>query len=124
MIQTELFGDFHSIPDGTGYKICRLCGQSKHESQFSNNGRKVAKENRCKDCRRSGMTILRDLKKTAPPKPKNCECCGEETERICLDHCHKTLKFRGWLCELCNRGIGQLGDNIEGLKRAIEYLQQ
>ena len=124
MIQTELFGDFYSIPEGTSCRKCRLCGELKHESQFSDNGRKIAKENRCKDCRRSSTIILNDLKKNAPPKPKNCECCGKEAETLCLDHCHQTLKFRGWLCELCNRGIGQLGDNIEGLKRAIEYLNK
>jgi hypothetical protein len=122
--QTELFGDFHSMPDGTSFRKCRLCGELKYESQFSNNGRKRAKENRCKDCRRASAIILNDLKKKAPPKPKNCECCSKEAETLCLDHCHKTLKFRGWLCELCNRGIGQLGDDIAGLERALRYLNK
>lgn len=41
-----------------------------------------------------------------------------------LDHCHATGKFRGWLCRTCNLGIGQLNDNIEGLIRALAYLQK
>ena len=41
-----------------------------------------------------------------------------------LDHCHITGKFRGWLCGKCNMGIGALGDSIQGLQRAIEYLKR
>lgn len=39
-----------------------------------------------------------------------------------LDHCHKTGKIRGFLCPQCNTAIGLLGDTIEGLTKAIEYL--
>jgi hypothetical protein len=38
------------------------------------------------------------------------------------DHCHRTGKPRGILCCRCNRAIGQLGDNAEGLRRAFAYL--
>ena len=31
-------------------------------------------------------------------------------------------KFRGWLCHDCNRGIGNLGEDIARLQRSIEYL--
>ena len=40
-----------------------------------------------------------------------------------LDHDHKTEKFRGWLCKKCNTGLGNFGDSIEGLKKAIRYLE-
>lgn len=55
------------------------------------------------------------------PKPKQCECCGKEKE-LHLDHDHESGKFRGWLCTNCNTALGKLGDNIEGLLRAIHYL--
>jgi hypothetical protein len=29
---------------------------------------------------------------------------------------------RGLLCSACNTGIGLLGDNVEGLQRAMNYL--
>ena len=106
------------------YRTCRICLQSKPEDEFSENGRKRAKENRCKPCVNAASAVRRKLKKTAPPKPETCECCGQKTEKMCLDHCHDALTFRGWLCESCNRGIGQLGDNIEGLQRAINYLSK
>lgn len=44
--------------------------------------------------------------------------------RLCIDHCHKTNKVRGLLCSNCNSGIGKLGDSIEQLQSAINYLQE
>lgn len=66
------------------------------------------------------------------PMPDHCECCGklETTVRkgslLCLhlDHCHGSNKFRGWLCNACNLGIGKLGDTVESLERALAYLKR
>lgn len=41
-----------------------------------------------------------------------------------IDHCHKTGKVRGILCERCNILLGNAGDDIPRLQRAIEYLQR
>ncbi len=62
--------------------------------------------------------------------PAACECCGAARAEwlvgytLCYDHCHKTGKFRGWLCRKCNTGIGKLGDTLDGVQRAIKYLQE
>lgn len=60
------------------------------------------------------------------PMPDVCECCGRPPNGrgMCLDHCHETREFRGWLCMSCNTGIGQLGDNIDGVKNAMRYLEE
>lgn len=42
---------------------------------------------------------------------------------LAVDHCHKTGKIRGLLCEKCNRAIGQLHDDVDVLRRAIDYIQ-
>lgn len=54
----------------------------------------------------------------------HCECCGDpKGERaLCLDHNHITGEFRGWLCVSCNAGIGSLGDDVEGVLKAVSYL--
>ncbi len=58
-------------------------------------------------------------------EPKICELCRKVPEgKLCLDHCHATGKFRGWLCRSCNMAIGKLGDNREGLLQAIAYLDR
>jgi len=56
-----------------------------------------------------------------------CAICQKPMEairrRMNIDHCHDTNEVRGILCSGCNTGLGHLGDNIAGLKRAIAYLQ-
>ena len=57
----------------------------------------------------------------------NCAVCFKPLEimnrRANIDHDHETGEVRGILCTGCNTGIGHLGDNIEGLKRALYYLK-
>jgi len=50
-----------------------------------------------------------------------CECCGGDS-RLAVDHCHTTGALRGVLCQPCNLGIGQLGDDLTGVLRAVAYL--
>jgi hypothetical protein len=52
-----------------------------------------------------------------------CEICSSTLE-LCYDHCHDTMAFRGVLCRRCNKALGSLGDNEEGLARALEYLRK
>jgi len=40
-----------------------------------------------------------------------------------VDHDHDTKKVRGMLCSVCNTAIGQLGDSVDGLRRALAYLE-
>ena len=40
-----------------------------------------------------------------------------------VDHCHETNKVRGLLCMPCNVGLGMLGDNEEGLLKAMKYIK-
>lgn len=60
------------------------------------------------------------------PRSERCECCNRPpgSRALHLDHCHVTNTFRGWLCGNCNSGIGKLGDDEQGLRRAIKYLRK
>jgi len=51
-----------------------------------------------------------------------CEICGSK-EKLSYDHDHDTMKFRGVLCNKCNRSIGQLGDTLESIQKVIDYLK-
>jgi len=77
----------------------------------------------CKICANRTAKIRAKIKKTAPPKPDKCQCCGKITESFVMDHCHKTETFRGWLCKNCNMAIGKLGDDLDGVMNAVNYLK-
>lgn len=57
-----------------------------------------------------------------------CAICSRSQTGNCrkrhlnIDHCHKTKKTRGLLCDKCNIGIGLFGDDTKLLHRAINYL--
>jgi hypothetical protein len=55
--------------------------------------------------------------------PKLCEVCNELHIRIVFDHCHDSGKFRGWLCDRCNRVLGLLKDNELLFRKLADYLE-
>lgn len=40
-----------------------------------------------------------------------------------IDHCHRTGKIRGLLCNACNSVLGITNENVETLSNLIEYLK-
>lgn len=60
-----------------------------------------------------------------------CEICGKTLDEcvkwdskfapkhFCIDHDHKTLKFRGLLCSVCNRQLGWYENNKENIERYL-----
>lgn len=46
----------------------------------------------------------------------------ESNKNLAVDHCHKTGKVRGLLCTNCNSALGKFKEDIEVMKRAIDYL--
>ena len=131
---------------------CSDCGLEAHDNEGLNlftsaPGCKHGKRNRCIQCsyKISKAAAEKNPKKTRDWKTKHqvmkrygitpeqyaermatssvCECCGNK-ENLCYDHCHDTMAFRGVLCRSCNRSIGQLGDTLEGVERALNYLRK
>ena len=53
--------------------------------------------------------------------PQVCVICGG-TERLRVDHSHRTGRVRGLLCDPCNKGLGFFRDDPTLLLRASDYL--
>jgi len=122
----------------TAKKKCTKCGDSHKEDEFpvmlTRQGGSITYRAHCKACEKRLSKHRRDIKKKHgnPPEWYACPIClrGEQELRgqtnskslWALDHNHDTGGFRGWLCQSCNRALGIFNDDVEFLKRAMEYL--
>ena len=120
-----------------GPKTCTKCKETKprDEKHFPLHNKKVdGLDSWCRKCRatyrsetRRGQYRAMISDEQLKEEFKNftgCAICGEKTEDIVVDHCHDKNVYRGLLCQLCNRGLGNFKDNTDSLKRAIEYLNK
>lgn len=57
------------------------------------------------------------------PRPDACEICANTNRKICYDHCHRTGRFRGWLCDSCNAALGMAAENPGILRRLADYIE-
>ena len=57
---------------------------------------------------------------------QRCQSCGrykkDFKKGLVIDHCHKSGKVRGILCNNCNTTLGLLNNNVVFLKNLINYL--
>jgi Recombination endonuclease VII len=101
-----------------GYRnICIPCAVKRNEQQPKQKDWKTDHQTK----KRYG--IDKETYKQRMSTSSSCEVCGS-TKELCYDHDHKTMEFRGILCRGCNRSIGQLGDSLEGLLKAVNYLKR
>ena len=81
---------------------------------------------------RQRAKLSRDValfKQAGRPRPEVCELCGEPPQGgygrdLVFDHCHQRGVFRGWLCDRCNRTLGQVKDSPALLRAMATYLEQ
>jgi len=106
-------------------KQCTKCLQTKPVDQFGKHRQKPdGLYPHCKACVKTSTTTINTLRKENPiGNQTECMCCGE-TKPLVLDHCYETNTFRGYICSDCNTAIGKLGDNYEGVKQALIYLER
>jgi len=56
---------------------------------------------------------------TSPPEA--CVGCLQTTDLV-FDHCHTSNRFRGWICNSCNKTLGFAKDDSQTLRRLADYL--
>ena len=106
-------------------KTCIKCNVEKPLALFKTDKRGT--RNVCIQCRNYHLGIARRGKKQwimeGKEIPSNCQCCNKESDKLVFDHDHKTENFRGWICQMCNQGLGLLGDDVQSIRRALDYLE-
>ena len=130
-MQYEMFNNNNFYKLGEHTKVCKYCEKELPLEFFMVRYKGYAPEGKkgrnhiCNDCFKRSSKLIKELKEKAPPKPEDnsCDCCGNQVEVFHLDHCHKTKKFRGWLCRSCNIGLGFLNDDIDTLEKGLKYLK-
>jgi hypothetical protein len=98
---------------------CKLCHVAKMRANPNHH-----KNQRASSLRNSYGITPEDYERMYEEQEGRCGCCGEPSKEtyLCVDHCHSTKEVRGLLCRMCNKSIGGLGDTVEGLQKAIDYL--
>ncbi len=118
-------------------KYCRSCLEWKPYSEFwKDKASKDGYQSQCSVCHKQakrksyylrsyGITI-EDYNKMFAEQEGKCGICGTHSmeEYLCVDHDHKTMEVRGLLCQPCNLGLGKLGDTIESVENALNYLRR
>ena len=108
-------------------KTCSLCGIKKDIEDFAKSNTtpiKIHYKRFCKECDNKRRTVSRNLRKNQnhPDKGQKCQICNKVPDAYYLDHDWKTGKFRGWLCNNCNTGLGMFKDDLVLLENAKRYL--
>lgn len=126
-----------------GYRLQASCKEcTRHKNRITHEKRAEDRKGDLRRRVRQAITnTLRDARRN-----KNCPCItslstimGAWTGRcsickqaedisirkklLCLDHCHKTGMFRGWLCTRCNSVLGYVNDDVELLSEMIIFLE-
>jgi len=123
-------------------KFCNNCKTSKHLDEFYvvNKRNKPTVYHICKACCAEQKTSMHgyyrdwELKKKygisldtyqqeSERRDNTCDICSKKVKSLHVDHCHSTMKVRGYLCGSCNRGLGLFQDSISNLDKAREYLK-
>lgn len=111
--------------DRLGNSRCAECSRAKEAAKYRDRPRfKRAEQLRQK----YGLTI-EQVDQMLSGQGGACAICrrtepGGRWGTFVVDHCHKTGRVRGLLCDPCNRGIGFLKEDPERIRRAAHYLER
>jgi hypothetical protein len=118
------------------HKRCPKCLEWKSYDQFQRNKANLMNlANLCASCqyaydiqRRYGMG-WEEYTTLLTTQGGGCAICGatkgsEKSDRLFVDHDHKTGEIRGLLCSQCNSMLGYSRDDVANLRRGIQYLER
>jgi len=122
------------IYPSTGKRCCKTCklSYSKQDLRKSMRLRNWKRKKRLRDPKwvtnqhlmyNYGIT-LEMRNQMIEQQGGRCALCGKSTNKLHVDHNHKTKIVRKLLCHNCNVGLGHFQEDVLLLEKAIEYLRR
>ena len=106
---------------------CKSCENLQSISYAKRNPQKIKYWNKKGGLKRSFGITIEVYNSMFNSQNGKCAICGNPNQSkmrsLTVDHDHKTGKIRMLLCDMCNKGLGFFGDDIELMEKAIEYLK-
>lgn len=133
-------------PYRSGNLLCSVCRYVKSSADFYECHMPRQRQGICKSCAterkhasrvasrfesrlgKYGWTV-EDYEEQLKKQNGVCAICEQVPDSgpykdFVIDHDHNTGTVRGLLCNKCNNGLGLLGDDVTGLRRALSYLEE
>ena len=122
-------------------RVCIQCGQMYTPTQLkaaaafcsracSQGNRKTSGREREGHLQRKYGISIADYDRMLEQQSGGCAICGRQPDEqrrypkyLHVDHCHKTGRIRGLLCDQHNLLLGRFGHNAALLRRAADYLE-
>lgn len=126
--------DFEYLKSWGFRKLCRECyldsleGYAQRQRDYMNSSYDSELKREYNFKKKYGITLDQYYDKF-DQQGGTCAICGRTPEKskhhvLYVDHDHKTGKFRGLLCNVCNLALGKFNDDVITLLSAIEYLRK
>jgi hypothetical protein len=118
-----------SAKDGLSYQ-CIKCSRARRDAWYEKNPERRHLKNRDLSLFKNYGITTEVYDEMFEKQNGLCAICGSDdygNKRVryfFVDHDHVSNRVRGLLCSKCNQAIGLLGDSVENLKKAIEYLSR
>jgi hypothetical protein len=123
-------------------KLCNACGKHLPVTNFPVYQPKINKawseglrRASCSKCWKEGEHVCSVWRKRNPlPVDFRCPICtmshadfratGRYLNRtpFSVDHCHKTMTVRGYVCNPCNSSMGFIKDDVSSVRRMLDFL--
>lgn len=135
------FDNYNFDKNGKINTVCKCCKNENYKRWYQKNkqkvkARKAKYHEKTKEYRRWYTIKLRyGITKEEYEtifKNQGYKCCickntksgHKNTDEMVVDHCHKTQKVRGLLCNRCNTFLGNVNEDVNILQEAIKYLKR
>lgn len=124
--------------DGYSYN-CKSCIKKRraHSKEYDRrywkswrekNSHRLKERDRAHNLKRKFNMSINDYNILLKSQNGVCATCFKEKssngKALAVDHCHKTGKIRGLLCNECNTSLGLLKENKHTLYNLIDYLNR